>query len=476
MTHDDPASEAHWHRTLLAHVSEGAILIDRDGRLIYANPAAARLFQPPSDGFAGAALTALFHEDDRDGVAARLADVSRTDGEFALVTCRAQAPGGAPVWIELKLRHDREAGVITGTCVDVTALRQARQSPTASQPRAAADARWARRAVDKLWLAIEQTADSVVITDREGVIEYVNPAFETMSGYAREDVIGRTPNVLRSGVQGQRFYENLWNTILSGRTFRATMTNRRRDGTLYDEDQTITPIRDESGMVTHFVSTGRDITQRNRAQEALRRLNHQLETEATRIAGTLHDEAGQFLTAIHITLADVARDVEPGVRERLNEVRRHLDLIEERLRRVAHEMHPRVVEDLGLAEAVAFFAESFTHRTGVRVRVTSSIEARYPLAVETLLYRVVQEGLTNVSRHARASNAVVTLGATDESLHCSIEDDGVGFDVVLLMGAGDSGLGLRLMRDRLDAVGGTLTVDSTAGRGTHLRATVPVEV
>ena len=327
-----------------------------------------------------------------------------------------------------------------------------------------------------MWLAIEQTADSVVITDREGVIEYVNPAFEAMSGYTRGEAIGQTPQLLRSGAQGQRFYENLWNTILAGRTFRSTMTNRRRDGTLYDEDQTITPIRDESGMVTHFVSTGRDITQRNRTQEALRRLNHQLETEATRIAGTLHDEAGQFLTAVHITLSDVARDVDPAVRDRLNEVRRHLDLIEERLRRVAHEIHPRVVEDLGLSDAVAFFAESFTHRTGVRVNVHTSLNARYPLAVETLLYRVVQEGLTNVSRHARATSAIVTLSAGENSIQCSIQDDGVGFAAPPVAEGGEGGLGLRLMRDRLDAAGGTLTLRSNPGNGTHLRATVPVEV
>ena len=470
MTYEKPPSDAVQYRTLLAHVSEGSILLDRDGTVLYANPAAVRVFQAPAAGLIGASLLSLLHPDDRDEFAVRLTEVSQSEHGFAMVTCRAQGPGDAWAWIETKLRHNGEEATIAATCVDVTAMRRTRESVAAAGP---ADVSWARRAVDRLWLAIEQTADSVVITDREGVIEYVNPAFELMSGYTRDEVVGRTPRILRSGAQGRRFYETLWNTILGGRTFRATMTNRRRDGSLYDEDQTITPIRDESGTVTHFVSTGRDITQRNRTQEALRRLNHQLETEATRIAGALHDEAGQFLTAVHITLADVARDVDAACRDRLNEVRRHLDLVEERLRRVSHEVHPRVVEDLGLAEAVAFFAESFTHRTGVRVSVDSSIVSRYPLAVETLLYRVVQEGLTNVSRHARASNTTVTLSAGEDSVQCSIEDDGVGFDPPAAEGEG--GLGLRLMRDRLDAVGGTLILRSTPGKGTHLRASVPVE-
>ena len=446
-------------------MSEGAALLDWDGRFLYASPSAARLFQTPAAALIGRFLTSLVEPDDQIRIAARLADVARNEQGFAAITFRVHTPSDACVWIEAKLRHDPDADAIVATCLDVTGLRE-RESRVSPSP---------GTIVDKLWLAIEQTADSVVITDREGVIEYVNPAFEEMSGYTRDEAIGRTPRILRSGLQAQRFYETLWNTILAGRTFRSTMTNRRRDGTLYDEDQTITPIRDGSGMVTHFVSTGRDITQRNRTQEALRRMNHRFESEATRIASTLHDEAGQFLAAVHITLADVARDVDPAVRERLNEARKHLDLVEARLREVSHEIHPRVVEDLGLRDAVTFLADSFARRTGVKVNVASTLEGRSPLPVETLLYRFVQEGLTNVGRHARATRAVVTLDSNEKTITCSIQDDGIGFDPAALQGRTECGLGLRVMQDRLDAVGGSLTVVSVPGQRTELRACVPVE-
>jgi PAS domain S-box-containing protein len=472
--HDKVATDAARCRGLLALLSEGAILLDRKGRFLYANAAATRLFHTPANELIGRALPSVVHPDERNGVAARLAEVPESDRALRVVTCRAQVPGDGWAWLELKFRYDPEAKAIVATCIDVTGVRQARES-RASVP-SAADPEWARRVVDRLWLAIEQTEDSVVITDREGVIEYVNPAFEGMSGFTREQAIGRTPNILRSGVQTLRFYENLWNTILAGRTFHATMTNRRKDGTLYDEDQTITPIRDPSGMVTHFVSTGRDITQRNRMQEALRRLNQKLEAEAGRIAGTLHDEAGQFLTTAHITLADVARDADPSARERLNEVRRHLDVVEERLRRVAHEIHPRVVEDLGLSEAVKFMADAFMRRTGIRVTVTTSIQNRYHFAIETLLYRVVQEGLTNVSRHANAASAEITLAGDDAQVACTIRDDGVGFDPAAVAAPPEGSLGLRVMQDRLDAVAGTLVIDSAPGKGTEVRARVPVEV
>lgn len=121
----------------------------------------------------------------------------------------------------------------------------------------------------KLSSAIEQTADSVVITDTKGVIEYVNPAFEKTTGFSREGVLGMTPALVKSGRHDRAFYENLWNTILRGEVFRAIFINRRKDGVLYCEEKTITPLRDDNGQITHFVSTGKDITERMKAQERL---------------------------------------------------------------------------------------------------------------------------------------------------------------------------------------------------------------
>src|SRR4029077_18860338 len=117
-----------------------------------------------------------------------------------------------------------------------------------------------------------------------------------------------------------------------------------------------TPIRNPAGAITHFVSTGRDITERKRIEAALRRLNAALEDESARIASVPHDEAGQFLSSAHITLADVARELGPEQRSRVQQVRHHLDLAEEQLRLVSHELHPRILADLGLTEAVRFLS------------------------------------------------------------------------------------------------------------------------
>jgi two-component system NtrC family sensor kinase len=119
--------------------------------------------------------------------------------------------------------------------------------------------------------ALEAAANGIVITDAEGTIEWVNPAFTAMTGYSPEEAIGRTPRILKSGQHGQAFYESLWATVLDGRVWRHEIVNRRKDGTLYDEEQTITPVLDEHGAVAHFVAIKQDVTERRRAAEALRR-------------------------------------------------------------------------------------------------------------------------------------------------------------------------------------------------------------
>lgn len=119
----------------------------------------------------------------------------------------------------------------------------------------------------KLSSAVEQTADAVFITNRSAVIEYVNPAFEQMTGFSRAEALGNTPRIFKSGKMSTDYYYELWNSVLSGKVFRTQTTNRKRSGELFVVEQTITPMKDDEGRVTHFVSVLKDMTERLHLQE-----------------------------------------------------------------------------------------------------------------------------------------------------------------------------------------------------------------
>lgn len=119
----------------------------------------------------------------------------------------------------------------------------------------------------------EQTADHILVTNTDGVILYVNPAFTTVTGYEPEEVLGKNPRILKSGKHEKTFYDNLWQTVLSGKVFRGTSINKKKDGSFYYEEKTITPVKDASGTITHLISTGKDVTERIQTEQDLSTIN-----------------------------------------------------------------------------------------------------------------------------------------------------------------------------------------------------------
>ena len=134
----------------------------------------------------------------------------------------------------------------------------------------------AEKQITKLSNAVEQAADIIFITSKEGIIEYINPAFETITGYSKEEALGNTPRILKSGLMGKQYYHRVWATILSGNVLRGEVMNRNKNGEIFFYDQTITPLIGVNGEVTHFISTGKDITERKRAEILLQEKNEAL--------------------------------------------------------------------------------------------------------------------------------------------------------------------------------------------------------
>ncbi len=209
---------------------------------------------------------------------------------------------------------------------------------------------------------------------------------------------------------------------------------------------------------------------------ALRQLNETLEEEIKRIAYAVHDEAGQLLVAVHLGLADLARELPEPQKQQVAQIEELLNQIEKQLRRYSHELRPTILDDLGWIPAIRFLAEGVSKRANLSIEIKTTISGRLPGPMEIALYRIVQEALTNAAKHSKASRVWIRIARKNGTFCCSIEDDGVGFDVPAVQSDGKRrGLGLIGMQERLNAIGGALSIDSAGGRGTRLLIQLPME-
>ncbi|UCH34558.1 MAG: HAMP domain-containing protein [Armatimonadota bacterium] len=215
-----------------------------------------------------------------------------------------------------------------------------------------------------------------------------------------------------------------------------------------------------------------------RLEEFSSRVARAQEEERELIARELHDGLGQALTAIKLDLAAAARAVSPeaeATREHLLKAQRLADEGIDELRRLAFDLRPAALDNLGLVAALESYARGFKDR-GVTVAVEAdAFEPRLPFEVETALYRICQEALTNISKHAQASHAVVRLRREPDTVRLTVTDDGVGFDTAAVTRSDGTlkGIGLLSMERRAEELGGTFRIESAPGRGTTVYVTVP---
>jgi signal transduction histidine kinase len=213
---------------------------------------------------------------------------------------------------------------------------------------------------------------------------------------------------------------------------------------------------------------------RARLQGLSRQLLEAQEAERRRIAHALHDEAGQLLASVHLALEATVIGLPPPFREGFHQVRSQLEAMETQLRRLSHELRPTILDDLGLLPALQFLAQGVAMRTGLCIRVDSALAGRLAPAVETALYRIMQEGLTNITKHAAATHVDLRLWRDGEMVHGLLRDDGAGFAVEQVVDrTGPRGLGLLGIQERLEALGGTFQITSAPGQGTTLQTTLP---
>lgn len=238
---------------------------------------------------------------------------------------------------------------------------------------------------------------------------------------------------------------------------------------------------DEIGMLAQAFNTMvEELGQQDRMRAFyLQRIIEAQEEERRRIARELHDETGQALASLRVGLRNLEQMVEHGApRSQLEDLYRLVDRTLSRVRRLAFELRPSVLDDLGLVAALERYIRDYRERFGIEVemQIVGLDGRRIPPMIETAVYRIVQEALTNAAKHSRCQRISVLLQASHRQLSVIVEDDGCGFDVDEVLRKGrEVHMGLYGMQERAQLVGGTLTIESAPGQGTAIYLRVPLE-
>jgi PAS domain S-box-containing protein len=331
--------------------------------------------------------------------------------------------------------------------------------------------------------ALGAAANAIVITDRDGDVKWANPAFGQLSGYALDETLGRNlRELLKSGRHPQEFYAEMWNTILAGKVWQGEIINRRKDGSLFHEDQTITPVRDAGGEIREFIAVKQDITQRKASEARMEELSRHLVTlqegSRRRLSGELHDRTSPNLAAIRINLdilaAALPADQASDLHARLEDTRALIEDTAASIREICSDLRPAVLDYAGLAAALDSYAHQFSRRTGIAVQIDChGCGTRLPPDLETVFFRVAQEALTNCAKHARAERVDLSLRQSGPKVVLDVTDDGVGFATSRL-GTSEQGggLGIVIMRELVEFSGGSFVLESRPGYGTHIHVEI----
>jgi phosphoserine phosphatase RsbU/P len=245
-------------RYTIYNLSEGVIVADTKGVFIICNKTATSILATDDDKLpqSWSEVNGCYKPDGitpylREELPVARATAGETVSETEILVRNDQHPSG--LWVSTQATPLRNrAGEICGSVVTFHDITKKKETDAL---------------IKTLTNAVEQTADSIIITDRGGQIEYVNPAFEMTTGYSRAELRGLTPRILKSGVHDDSFYEKLWATILSGHVFRHTIANRKKNGEIFFAEQTITPMWGPTGSITHFVTVIKDVTEQRKIQD-----------------------------------------------------------------------------------------------------------------------------------------------------------------------------------------------------------------
>jgi PAS domain S-box-containing protein len=472
------------YQTLFEDVPVGLFRVAPDGKFVDANTALIEMLGYP-DIKSLADIKAMKLFDVTKERTALLKTLKRT-GIVRLFEGRFSRRDGRVIWAETNvraIRNERDEVVFyEGSLEDVTARKEAERSLRESEARKGA--------------ILNSVLDAIITIDDRGCVAEFNPGAEKIFGRRREDVMGKElagliipPALREKHRRGLQRYLSTGHGAMLGK--RVELTALRSDGKEFPVELTVTKVGlDGPPLFTGYV---RDITDRKRAEKQLRDSREQLralaaylqsvrEEERTRIAREVHDELGQALTGLKIDLAWLERRVVETstsddlhqFEEKLRELPDRVDTIVATVRKIATELRPPVLDDLGLEAAIEWQIQEFEKRTGIKCRFSCSLK-RVELDPDraTAVFRIFQETLTNIARHADATQVNIHVKEESQKLILEVHDNGRGMTDRDLSGA--RSLGLLGMRERATMLDGEVNIIARQGKGTTVGVRIPIQ-
>ncbi len=460
-------------RELAENAPGGIVLLGPDNKYKYGSPSIKRMMGYDPEFVIGKSPEEYTHPDDLPLLVPMLLELLENPEIIFTAQYRFKHADGSWRWIEStfsNLYHVENVNAMVINFQDITDRIESEEE------------------ISKLTRAVEQSSVSVIITDLKGDIEYVNPNFTKVTGYSFEDVKGKNTRILKSGFTPKEQYEDLWHTISSGNVWRNEISNKKKDGTIFWEAVSISPVIDKHDKITHFIALKEDITERKKAESELHEayqkekyliehLQNIREEERAKISREFHDEIGQHLTVLKMDVSWLYKKTEifkdDSLSERLNSLKDLLDDTVKSFRRILSDLRPVLIDDIGLEAAMDAYIKDFQVKNGIMTEFVVNLnEVALPENINLTLYRVLQESLNNILKHANAKSVLVSIKLLNNNVVLTIIDDGVGFDTNKIKSK--SSFGLMGMEERINIISGEFEINSVMEEGTTLKVSIPI--